>query len=314
MPRQQFCAVIIAFMCASAYAAEPGIDCGAPVGKAEQLICATPNLAALDEEVNTLYAQALPAGASWHRRLHEKWLAGREQCDNAACLTASYKARSFELDALKYLDWDNEGAFKDVLDIARDQSVLIRSQQAWSRSLDSCADFACVNRAYKQRSAALASLHKTVPRAGMKKYTNAVLGIGFDYLENRNVVLCEQANCVELKGAAMGAGSTSILEISVLKGNLAATAGSMWERKGGKWFATGRNAQSSQVEPYSNGWKGLHATTMCGFHDRNGFHAAGECNTYLRSNGKRAIVVRDDGVSGKDEASLATIASIRFLR
>ena len=46
---------------------------------------------------------------------------------------------------------------------------------------------------------------------------------------------------------------------------------------------------------------------MCGFHDRNGFHAAGECNTYLCSNGKRAIVVRDDGVSGKAEASAVTI-------
>ncbi len=310
MPRQQFYAVIMACVFANGYAA----DCAKPLDNNEQLICGTPQLASLDDELNALYAQAIPAGARWHQRLHARWLAARSQCNTAACLATSYAARIAELDALKYLDWDNEGAFKDVLDITKEQGALIRSQQDWSRTLEDCGDFACVNHAYKQRNAALVSLRDTVVRAGMKKYVNAALGIGFDYLENRSVAPCEQADCVELKGAAMGEGSTSILEISVLKGNLAATAGSMWERKGSKWYATGRNAQASQVVPYNHGWKGLHATTMCGFHDRNGFHAAGECNTYLRSNGKRAIVVRDDGVSGKDEASLATIASIHFLR
>ena len=305
-------------MFATAQASEPtsspSFDCEKAVSKAELMICASPDLGALDSDMSELYAKAVAEPSKWHKRLQANWLAQRDKCSDVACMAATYKARTQQLDAIKYLDWDNEGAYKSVLDISKDQGALIRGQQIWRQTLDRCADFACVQRAYADRNAELASLGKTVPKAKLRRYVNDALGIGFDFLENRKVVPCEQPNCVELRGAAMGEGSTSILEISVMNGNLASTAGSMWKRDGKKWFATGRNAEAAEVQPYTNGWKGLHATTMCGFHDRNGFHAAGECNTYLRSNGKRAIIVRDDGVSGKDPASAATISSIHFLR
>jgi hypothetical protein len=56
------------------------------------------------------------------------------------------------------------------------------------------------------------------------------------------------------------------------------------------------------------------APCQAAFGDRNGEHAAGERNTGLLSNGKRAIVIADTAISGKDAASQATIASVHFLR
>lgn len=87
-------------------------------------------------------------------------------------------------------------------------------------------------------------------------------------------------------------------------------ADEIWQRRGAKWMASGRFSEA-EVAQYSNG---LQATTECSYTDRNGPRAAGECNTYLLSNGKRAIIVTDTAVSGKDAASLATVASIHFLR
>jgi uncharacterized protein len=293
----------------------PGFDCGKTLNRAETLICASPELASHDADMADLYKGALASPARWHATMQRRWLAERNQCPDADCLLAAYKQRLGDLDTLKYLDWDNETAYLGVLDIAKDQAALMRAQQAWRGTLDSCGNFACIKRAFQARQAELETLKKTVARAGMQRYVNQALGIGFDYLGNRTVNVCkDQPDCVELKGAAMGEGSGSILEISVIPGDLATAASAMWERRGNSWFATGRGSAQSEVAPYTEGWQGLHASTMCGFSDRNGFHAGGECNTYLRSSGKRSIVIRDDGVSGKDAASLATVASVHFLR
>ena len=318
MSHYHVCALVIALLHGAAHAAgqisSPSFDCGKASTGVETLICATPHLGVLDVEMSELYEKAIPAPARWHRRLQLKWLAQRDGCSDSACMGALYKSRIEQLGVLKYLDWDNDTAFQGVLNIARNQAALLRAQQAWRRTLDKCADTACIERAYKQRNAALARLSKTVERAGMKKYVNRALGLGFHYLENRTVVACREPGCVQLIGAAMGMGSTFLLEIKVLKGDLEAVAKTIWQREGDGWVAIGRNADPSPVRAYKAGWQGLQASTMCGFHDRTGFHGGGECNTYLRSNGKRAIVVNDDGVSGKDEASMATVASIRFLR
>ena len=318
MSKYHACAFVIALLHGAAHAApqisSPGFDCGKAHTRVETLICATPKLGVLDVEMSEPYEKAIPSPAKWHRRLQVKWLAQRDDCRDATCMEALYKSRIEQLGVLKYLDWDNETALHGVLNIARNQAALMRGQQAWRRTLDKCADTACIERAYKQRNDALAGLSKTVKRARMKRYVNRKLGLGFNYLENRTVIACREPGCVQLIGTAMGMGSAFLLEFKVLKGSLAAVADTIWQRDGGRWLAVGRNADPSQVQAYKAGWKGLHATTMCGFHDRNGFHGGGECNTYLRSNGKRAIVVSDDGVSGKDEASMATLASIHFLR
>lgn len=233
--------------------------------------------------------------------------------DKLICLAAAYQAHSGRLESLNFLAWNNELAYVGVLDIASDQAAITHEQQAWRKLLDQCADLACVNKTFAQRDAALKALHKNVPRAAMKKYANQALGIGFDYLENRRVAPCGAPNCVRLMGVAMSDGSPAILEIRVQDGSLKEVAASLWQRRGDKWMASGCFSEA-EVADYSGPWKGLQATTECSFSDRNGMHAAGECNTYLLSNGKRAIVVSDTAVSGKDAASLATIASIHFLR
>ncbi len=294
--------------------AEPSFDCQKAATKVEQMICATPSLGQLDWEMNELYTKNVGGPAKWLSRLQANWLAQRNRCGDAACLSASYHGQVEKLEGLKDLDWDNESAYGAVIDIAKDQGAVERGQQAWRSSLDRCADMACVESSFAQRQAVLESLKKTVARAGMKKYVNKALGIGFDYLENRTVVACSKPDCVQLMGRAMGMGSPYLLEIGVIDGNLRTAAGTLWERRGKKWFTSGRGGYETEVEDYTDGWKGLHAITICGFSDRNGFHGAGECNTYLRSNGKRAVIIRDDGVSGRDGASATTISTIHFIR
>lgn len=288
----------------------PSFDCAKATTKVEKLICQSPDLAQLDADMGAMYK---PGAGKWYARLHAAWLARRNQCADAACLAAAYQAHTGQLESLNFLAWNNELVYVGVLDIASDQAAITREQQAWRKLLDQCADLACVTKTFADRDAALKALHKSVPRAAMKKYANPALGIGFDYLENRRVEPCGAANCVRLMGVATSDGSPAILEIRVQDGSLKEVAGSLWQRRGGKWMASGRFSEA-EVEQYSGPWKGLQATIECSFSDRNGMHAAGECNTYLLSNGKRAIVISDTAVSGKDPASLATIASMHFLR
>lgn len=279
MSQYHVCAFVIALLHGVAHAAgpisSPSFDCGKAATRVETLICATPRLGVLDIEMSELYEKAIPAPAKWHRRLQVNWLAQRDDCSDAACMEALYKSRIEQLGVLKYLDWDNETALQGVLNIAKNQAGLMRAQQAWRRTLDKCFDTACIERAYKQRNAALGRLSTSVKRAGMKRYVNGALGVGFNYLENRTVVACRAPGCVQLIGAAMGMGSAFLLEIKVLNGDLEAVARTIWQRNGDRWVALGRNADPSPVRAYNAGWKGLHATTMCGFHDRNGFHGVG---------------------------------------
>jgi uncharacterized protein len=298
----------------------PSFDCAKAASNVEKLICQSPELAELDREMATLYAFGAPAIPLWSSRIEPNWMARiqalwlkqRDKCGDIDCLGASYQGHIENLDSLKFLDWDVETDYMAVLDIAKDQRAVMRDQQGWRKLLDRCIDMRCLEQAFAQRRTILSDLLKSVPRAGMKKYVNKKLGIGFDFLENRTVEPCDDADCVKLLAVATARDTPVILEIHVQEGSLSAAAHSIWKRRGAKWMAAGRFSEA-EVEPYSNGWQGLQATNECSYSDRSGMHAAGECNTYLRSNGKRAIIIRDTAVSGKDAASLATIASVRFL-
>lgn len=252
----------------------PSFDCDKAASKVEKMICQSPELAELDSKMAAMYK---PDAGKWYVRLHAAWLV------------------------------------LGALDIAKDQASLIREQQGWRKLLDQCADLACVKRRYAERQAVLKAQKTSVARAAMKKYADTKLGIGFDYLENRTVERCEDADCVRLTGVAMSDGSPMLLEIRVQDGSLTAVADAIWERRGARSMAAGRFSEA-EVAQYGGPWKGLQATTECSFRDRNGIHAAGECNTYLRSNGKRSIVISDTAASGKDAAGEATIASVHFLR
>jgi uncharacterized protein len=302
--------VLLAIAGGAQVQAQASFDCAKGATKVEKMICQSPDLARLDSNMSAMYK---PGAGKWYVRLHAAWLAQRNKCADAACLAAAYAAHTDKLESLNFLDWDNELAYVGVLDIARDQATVTRGQQAWRKLLDQCVELACVERTYAERDVALKALLKSVPRAAMKKYTNKALGIGFEYLENRSVEPCAAAACVRLTGVATSDGSPEILEIHVQDGSLMEVAGSLWQRRGDKWMASGRFSES-EVAQYSGAWKGLQASTECSFSDRNGMHAAGECNTYLLSNGKRAIVITDTAVSGKDPASEATIDSVHFLR
>lgn len=317
MPKRfSIIALLTAALCAIAGAAGagPSFDCELATTKVENMICASQQLGDSDQEMARLYTKSMGGSSAWLTRMQARWLASRNKCGDAACLAASYRERIQQLDAIKMLLWDSDSAYAGVLDIAKDQATLIRGQQAWRKTLDQCSDLACLERNVAQRVALLDRLKESVARAGTKRYLSRALGIGFDYLENRTVLACSEPNCVRLVGQAMGEGSEAILEISVVDGSLDAVAGSMWERNGKEWHAQGRGGSEGEVEQYTGSWEGLHATVMCGFSDRNGFHAEGECNTYLRSNGKRTVIIRDDGASGKDDASATTISTIHFLR
>jgi hypothetical protein len=60
-------------------------------------------------------------------------------------------------------------------------------------------------------------------------------------------------------------------------------------------------------------WRGLVTNTICGIGDEHGFHgAAGDCYTYMMSNGERSVVMTSDGASGHDAETLSTIRSVEL--
>jgi hypothetical protein len=112
----------------------------------------------------------------------------------------------------------------------------------------------------------------------------------------------------------MGYGSQYFVRFELVDGSLAAVADSLWEKEGSGWVAFGRGQARSPVEAFAgDGWRGLLANTMCGIGDEHGFHgAAGECLTYVMSNGRRAVIMTTDGASGRDAETQATIRSVRL--
>lgn len=86
-------------------AATPSFDCAKAHGSAEQLICKDATLAALDNELASLYPKAIAnfsaEQAKTEKALQRGWIKGRNECwkesDPAKCIEASYQTRITEL-------------------------------------------------------------------------------------------------------------------------------------------------------------------------------------------------------------------------
>jgi uncharacterized protein len=312
--RRILCSVILLATCASPALAGPSFDCARATTRVERLICASPELGKLDLEMAELYERQLRYAYPWFSTVQRKWLARRGKCSDAACLATLYREHNKALESLHDDDWSADMAYRELLDVARQPDHVKAAHKAWHASLASCADLECALDAYPQRIEALTNMLKTIPRAGISHYENKELGIAFELRANRSVVPCDEPRCVQLIGPAMTEGSSSLLTFTVIDAPLQKAAATLWEEREGKWLGSGRNSTDVEATPYRGRGKGLQMTVDCGFSDRLGMHAAGECSTYLISNGKRSVAIANDGASGKDASSEATLASLRLLR
>jgi uncharacterized protein len=85
-------------------ATPPGFDCAQGKGEIEKAVCADPELAALDRQLDHTYAQALAKAnqPAVLRASQRGWIKGRDDCwksgnDAAACARDAYVARIVEL-------------------------------------------------------------------------------------------------------------------------------------------------------------------------------------------------------------------------
>lgn len=74
-------------------------DCAKAASHVEKLICGTPHLSKLDEDLGALYSSALKdqARAAQIRAAQREWVKARDQCVDEACLRVSYQVRVCEL-------------------------------------------------------------------------------------------------------------------------------------------------------------------------------------------------------------------------
>ena len=90
-------ACLAALLFATAVEAE-GPDCSAPAGVAEQAICASPGLGALDADVSSAYADLLGADPEAASRMDQRgWLRARDACPDQDCLFTVHDARLNEV-------------------------------------------------------------------------------------------------------------------------------------------------------------------------------------------------------------------------
>jgi uncharacterized protein YecT (DUF1311 family) len=215
---------------------------------------------------------------------------------------------------LSAMDLDTNGIYREMQNLARDPEALLRSQRDWIRGRNRCDSTECLQRSY---SARLAQLRATA-RAGWVGFADAGTGLRFRYLGNRSVKRCPDQPakpCFQLSGPKMGYGSDYLLQFEVTKGSLEAVANETWEKQGDKWIAIGRSESRFDVKVFAGErWRGLATSTVCGTDSPQGFHgAAGDCYTYLMSNGERSVVMTTDGLSGHDAETLMTIRSVELL-
>lgn len=296
--------------------ASPSFDCRRAASAVEKMVCTSPDLAALDNDMQAAFDESGLKTTPWFVKLQKSWLHERDRCATTNCAADAYRKGIASIEMLANLDEEAEGALSAVFDIAKEQAPIEQGQVAWRQTLAQCRDFDCAAQRLRNRIAALSVIRNTVARAGMATYRNPIIGLQFQYRTNRWIVPCDESHtCIQLMGKAMGYGSPYLLEIRILKGNLSQAADQLWERRGKTWVASGRGMESDVV-PYEGKWHGLLAEVTCGIGDkRTGFHGAGgTCNTYLLSNGKWSVAMQDDGVSGKDEATQTTVDSMQVLR
>ena len=85
-------------------AAAAGFDCARATTAAEKMVCASPELSALDDHMARYYAAArlaLGEGAQCLQPDQREWLRRRDRCTEATCLRQVYAERLAELDALQ---------------------------------------------------------------------------------------------------------------------------------------------------------------------------------------------------------------------
>lgn len=211
------------------------------------------------------------------------------------------------------LDDDMALAYRDAHMLAGVPAEVAASQRRWLARRNRCEDAACVARSYPLR---LNELRQT-PRATRQAFDDPATGLYFRYLGNRAIKRCTTDSgtaCYQLAGPGMAYGSEYFVQFELVGKSLAEAADSLWEKNGAGWVALGRgNARSPVTAVAGDGWQGLVANTVCGIGDERGFHgAAGECLTYVMSNGRRSLIMTTDGASGRDAETQATIRSVRL--
>lgn len=216
-------------------------------------------------------------------------------------------------DDLGALDSEMADTYRRMLSLARAPADEAASQRRWLALRNRCNDVACIARTYRDRLVEL----RATPTAGWHEFHDPATGLRFRYLANRSVKPCASdmgPRCYILSGPGMAAGSTYFLQLQVADGSTEAVAGSLWEKQGDGWMAAGRgDARAPVAEFVGDGWRGLVADTVCGIGDAHGFHgAAGDCYTYVMSNGRRALIMTTDGASGHDPETLATVRSAKL--
>jgi len=214
---------------------------------------------------------------------------------------------------LQRQDSEMSDAYRQAVLMGRDAAAVVAAQRRWIAMRNACSNGNCLAQTYAVRIAAL----RDAPKAGWRPFDVLKTDLHFRYLENRAVKSCvnnDTGRCFTLSGPGLKPGSAYFLQFELVDGSLDTAAASLWERMDGKWMASGRGGNASAVETFDgDGWRGLFATTVCGVGDANGFHgAAGNCATYVMSDGKQSVVMTTDGASGDDAATLATIRSVAF--
>lgn len=218
--------------------------------------------------------------------------------------------------ALSALDERLAQAYDAALALAADPAAVRSRQQRWLRGVrDRCADEPCLRRAYEGRLAELAA----VPQAAWKTYRSVALGVEFSYPANRvpKVGCHGSRRCVALVGRPRAAGSDYLLALESFDGALerVAVEQAVFRKRPEGWVARGRSGERPATPLDGPGWQGLSAVVDCGVSDAQGFHAgAGECLWAVASNGRVSVVADTQGVAGRDEASMRTVRSLRFLR
>lgn len=124
-PLAHFLPLLLVLAAADATAQFPAFDCAAAFSTAEHLICANPDLASADADLNALYRALVkkPGHSVTLRGDQRRWLRQtRDGCTDAACLRSAYTQRVATLSALNARPLELAGApFKPVFKRGIDQ-------------------------------------------------------------------------------------------------------------------------------------------------------------------------------------------------
>lgn len=97
---------LIAFLALTATAEAQSVNCDSPRGPGQRLICANPELRAMDRRISGQYLRATAFGEppDYFRltRSQKPYLAARDSCSSVSCLDRVFKKRRYELRDVLY--------------------------------------------------------------------------------------------------------------------------------------------------------------------------------------------------------------------